>query len=359
MEAPSRRSHIGIIAQLRREPHRFEFFQAVRLLELESSLAGNQASIGFDIPPQREVVRLRAAPSLSFPSSSLPQTATSENQTTELRQSALTLVGTLGTLPQHYSELLLKRIQLKDYSLRDFLDAFQHRSASFFYRAWRKYRFPFEFEHARPRGKRDDDFTLTLRALVGLGTSGLMRDEAPEWMYFSGLFADPRRSQVGLEGLLKDVLDTPVEVEQFVGRWLELEPEQCSRLSSAQGGGDFHRLGMGFVLGTRVWDVQSTIRARVGPLRRADFVSLLPGTPRLARVERLVRDYLNADISCEMELSLAPGDAAPVRLGGLSRLGQDSFLEAGASGSKSVVVRITLRTDRSTMAPRGPAAKLN
>lgn len=359
METASRRPHIGVATELRREPHRFEFFQAVRLLELEAGLTSERAAIGFDTPPQREAVRIRAAPGLSFPCSSLPQATSSPEQPAELRQSSLTMVGTLGVLPKHYTELVLKRIQLKDFALRDFLDIFHHRAAAFFYRAWRKYRFAFDFEHARRSAKEDDDFSLTLRSLIGLGTQGLGRDHAPEWMYFSGLFANPRRSQAGLEGLFRDVLGTSVQIDQFVGRWLELEPDQCSRLSSALGEEETRGLGIGFVLGTRVWDVQTAIRARVGPLLRADFVSLLPGTERLARLEGLVRDYLNAEISCQLELILAPGEATPARLGGVARLGRDSFLEADAFTSKSVVVRITLRTDRSTPAPQRPLDVMN
>jgi len=192
---------------------------------------------------------------------------------------------------------------------------------------------------------------LTLRSLVGLGTAGLARDESPEWLYFSGLFADQRRSQAGLAGMLRDVLGAPAQVEQFVGRWLELEPEQCSRLSSGPHLDDSSRLGVGFVLGTRVWDVQTKIRARVGPLMREDFVQLLPGTPRLAAAEQLIRDYLNADIACELELVLAPGQAQAIRLGGISLLGRDTFLEPCGSSTLPVVVRINLRTDRASSNP--------
>jgi len=346
MEAASGRPDAGVARELWREPQDFEFCQAVRLLELEACRPGERGSIGNDTPPERESVRIRSEPSLAFPSHALESLSKDAGGTPELRQTMLGLVGALGILPQHYTELVLKRVQQKDFALSDFLDLFQHRTASFLFRAWRKYRFAYDFEHMRRSGRGDDDFTHTLRALVGLGTGGLAHDDAPAWLYFSGLFADPRRSQAGLAGILRDELQAPVVVDQFVGRWMQLEPEQCSRISSAAGNEEARGLGLGFVLGTRVWDVQSAVRARVGPLRRDDFVSLLPGSQRLRGVEDLIRDYLDAELACELELTLAPGEALPARLGGPARLGRDTFLEASASSTKPVVVRIFLRTDR-------------
>ena len=52
------------------------------------------------------------------------------------------MVGTSGTLPLHYTEVLLDRLHAKDSALADFLDAFQDRSVAFFYRAFSKYHLP-------------------------------------------------------------------------------------------------------------------------------------------------------------------------------------------------------------------------
>ena len=52
------------------------------------------------------------------------------------------LTGPLGILPYSYTEFMLERMRAKDSSLQDFLDIFNHRMISFFYRAWEKYRFP-------------------------------------------------------------------------------------------------------------------------------------------------------------------------------------------------------------------------
>jgi type VI secretion system protein ImpH len=157
MAAESGRTNPGLIGQLHREPHRFNFFQAVRLLErLLCRGEGGFQPVGHDAPPEREVVRFRAAPSLSFPASAVcqlrapPAGPVDGAAPPEMAVAFLGLTGPNGVLPYHYTRLLLERIRLRDYSLRDYLDLFNHRFTSFFYRAWVKYRLPFAYERNRP-----------------------------------------------------------------------------------------------------------------------------------------------------------------------------------------------------------------
>ena len=86
----------------------------------------------------------------------------------------LGLTGPNGVLPSHYTTLLIERIRAR-ISLRDFLDLFNHRTASLFYRAWQKYRFPFTYEQScwSTAGEPDDLLTQCLYCLLGLGTGGL------------------------------------------------------------------------------------------------------------------------------------------------------------------------------------------
>ena len=64
MATESRRAPAAVADALQHEPWRFEFFQAVRLLEL---MARERKPVGYDFPAEQEVVRFLALASRSFP----------------------------------------------------------------------------------------------------------------------------------------------------------------------------------------------------------------------------------------------------------------------------------------------------
>src|SRR5262249_43284503 len=191
----------------------FDFFQAVRLLErvfleqAQDDPRRRRHAVGREEPPEREVVRFRALPSLSFPAGSISElrppaagaAANGEGPPPEMSVAFLGRVGPSGVLPHHSPPLLLQRIRDKDSALRDSLALFHHRLISFFYRAWEKYRLPFAYERCRidPPDDGMDPATGGLYALVGLGTAGLrgqleVDDEA--FLFYSGHFAHYPRS---------------------------------------------------------------------------------------------------------------------------------------------------------------------
>ena len=336
MAAQSGGNSAALSQQLQERAAQFEFFQAVRLMHWLGRADGNDAPlhsgapaqrVGDDFAPAEEVVRFRATPSHSFPAGSvvevrggngdsphLPErpegcfaqmgtVPVSAPSPPEMTVAFHGLTGPQGVLPQHYTALLIERVRGKDFSLRDFLDMFNHRALSHFYRAWRKYRFPFAYEDSAgvppldgltkplekpPKGgtPTDDLFTQCLYCLLGLGTGGQrgrahFADEA--LLYFGGHFAHWPRSAIALESVLNEYFQIPVAVKQFQGEWLYLAVEDRSALPPRQGKGDspifaetkigtvpsqgqYTALGSEAVIGQRVWDVESKFRVRLGPL---------------------------------------------------------------------------------------------
>jgi type VI secretion system protein ImpH len=303
------------------EPHRFDFFQAVRLLERLLPEGAGHAPAGGDGPPEREAVRFRATPSLGFPASAVAQLRPlAESSPAEMVVSFLGLTGPSGALPYHYTRLLLRQIRDKDSSLRDWLDLFNHRLVSLFYRAWEKYRLPFAYERARRTEGRPDRCTQALYSLVGLGTAGLrgrqeFDDEAV--LYYAGHFAHQPRSASALGDVLGDHFDMPVAVEQMQGQWLVLERDDRTLLPGRGcRKGRNNQLGMNAVLGERVWDVQSKFRLRVGPLDYAQFRRHLPNGLGLKPLCQLARTYAGPDLSFDVQLVLRATEVPACRLGG-------------------------------------------
>ncbi len=334
MAAESGRTGARLSERLFQEPYRFDFFQAVRLLErlLAERAQGDprqrRAPVGYD-QPEQELVRFRAQNSLSFPPAPIiqikqprPRDPLPDGEPPpEMTVSFMGLTGPVGVMPHHYTALLLRRVREKDFSLRDFLDLFNHRVLSLFYRAWEKYRLPFAYERSRltaGEGK-DDGITRGLYCLVGMGTGGLrdrqeFADEA--FLYYAGLFAHFPRSAGSLEGLLGDYFQLPIEVHQFQGRWLTLRPEDCTILPSSQiPQGMNLQLGIETVAGDRIWDIRSTFRIRVGPLGIQQFRSLMPSTHGLRALSQMVRMYVGPELDFDVQLVLRPAEVPACRLG--------------------------------------------
>jgi len=331
-----RRKDIALSERLRQEPWRFEFFQAVRLLEL---MAQERKPVGYDFPAEQEVVRFLALASRSFPAGSIARIGAGRADrdkpaAPQMQVAFMGLTGPAGVLPESYLELLLQRQRDRDFALRDFLDLFNHRTISLFYRAWEKYRFPVSYERAHRTPGAPDLFTGCLECLVGTGTRKLkgrlpFRDEV--LLRYAGHFAHFPRSAVVLEAILANYLQVAVRVEQFVGRWLALDIEQRTAMPSAAcPGGRFNQLGVDLVIGTQVWDVQSTFRIRVGPLRHSMYASLLPGTEGLRQLMLLARMYAGPELDFEVQLVLEAAEVPRCRLGGrrgvVSHLGWNAWL---------------------------------
>jgi type VI secretion system protein ImpH len=322
MAAASERENAGLSRQLLREPHRFDFFQAVRLLERQAyaQADGTGEPVGRDAAPDREVVRIRAAASLSFPPAPVLELRPARGSgPLEMVVAFLGLTGPCGVLPYHYTALLLRRLRNKDASLDDFLDLFNHRFASLFYRAWQKYRLPFAYEQARLDGGDADPCTLGLYCLVGLGTGGLrgrLRIDDEAFLFYGGHFAHHPRSAVALEALLQDYFEMPIEVQQLHGQWLCLERGERTALPAAGARlGSHTELGVDVIVGERVWDVQSMFRLRVGPLTYRQFRLLMPGGDGLRPLCELTRSYAGPELSFDVQPVLRADEVPRCRLG--------------------------------------------
>ena len=341
MQAAQRRIDAGVVERLLDEPYRFQFFQAVRVLEVwfakhVSRRAGERVAgrIGF-----RSTLSLTFAPSelesatpydragAALPSIDDCRAAMADHSLAriELTPSFFGMLGGNGALPLHYTEQLIAREQLqRDRAAREFLDVFSDRATALFYKAWKKYRLPFHYE--LDKNERYLPLLLALAGLAHMPTRaalqrgpGALVDEA------LGGYALPIRqvpmSAAYLQRALSEYFRVPVQVEQFIGKWYEVPPERFSRLGLAN-----VKLGATALAGERVWQRDMRARIVVGPLNKKDYEAFLPGSPRAIALERLLSIAAGDMLEYEVWLVLAREEVGTSQLGAGARLGWDAFL---------------------------------
>jgi type VI secretion system protein ImpH len=317
---------------LLREAHRFDFFQAVRVLErLAAEKADSGAGrhpVGEDFAPRQEAVRFRVHTSQNFPAGEIvnicPGAAKepASEPPPEMIVAFLGLTGPNGVLPRHYTSMLIERVRAKDYALRDFLDLFHHRVISLYYRAWEKYRFPIAYERMarEEHPAKEDLFTDCLYCLLGLGTNKLrgrvnFDDEA--FLYYGGFFAHAPRNAISLEAMLADYFEQMVRVLQFRGQWLYLSRDDQSALPTAELPEGLNcQLGRNVIVGERVWDIEGKFRVRLGPLGFADFRQFMPDGDALLPLSQMVRTYVGPQFDFDVQPVLKAAEVPWCQLGG-------------------------------------------
>ena len=346
MQPPKRRFEPAVIERLFAQPQRFQYFQAVRLLELWFKRHGrigagavarhlrfeNSTRLSF---PASELEAMRADPPEAAPGRAAPDAEGMPRlQYIRITPAFMGLLGGSGALPAHYTERIAGQVlHEKDDSARAFLDTFSNRSLALFYEAWRKYRLELKYQI---EGR--DGFLPLLLSLAGLGPQALRQrfvdDSHGELLdesigYFGTSIRHKPASAVQIARVLSEYFGEQVKAEQFVGRWYDVPEEQQSRLGFGAA-----LLGAGAMAGTRVWQRDLCMRIVVGPLRRARFDAFLPGGKAARALASMLSMMTGVTLEYEIQLVLHGEDVRGTALDeGAGRLGWDSFMVTLDGGS--------------------------
>lgn len=210
--------------------------------------------------------------------------------------------GPTGALPVHLTEYAYQREKHeRDPSLREFLNIFQHRVASLFYRAWADSQ-----PHVGLLRTNRNLFSKAVGAMVGHGPAAWGREALADTtrLGLAAQFSNHTRHAEGLVKVVANVLGWPCQVEQFAGSWLHPEPDDKKA-----------GLGLGMRLGRRVWCAQSKVRVVLGPVAYSDYVGLLRTPLARQRLFEACWAYLGLTTSCEYQASVYPEGVPPIRLG--------------------------------------------
>jgi len=303
---------------LAREPWLFEFHQAVRLLQLA---AIGKSPVGHGHAPASEPVRFAASPTLTFPGAEIAgfQAPANVDGAARVTVTFFGLFGPNGVLPHHYTSLIIARNRRKDDATSRFLDLFNHRLISLFHRAWEKTTPAIAYEQAQARGAAEGGaFTDIIFSILGLACPELRHrssfDDQALIPYANVLLKKPAPA-IAIEDALRHWLGVPVRLGQFHGRWLALDRCQWSRLAGRPDEAANAVVGRTALLGSRIWDVQSCFRVRVGPLTYQDFQKFMPDGSAFAPFGQFTRMMAGAQFDFELQPVLLAAEVPGCCLG--------------------------------------------
>ncbi len=319
------------------------FFQLVSYLERLTAGAARVGSVG---PVIEEMVRFRHDPSLGFSSGDVSEVTLRQvpvraeepyarRQLFEVVTQFLGLTGSVSPLPLYMAEEIAQ--EDPDQAVRrEFLDLFHHRLLSLLYRIESKYRVTSEANSTHT-----DQWSRRLLALAGFDTyEGERTSKLPiqRLLRIVPLLASRARTAEKMEAALEDVLGDKlagarVRVEQFVGRWVDID----ARL---QIGRSNHILGKNTVLGGKAFDRMGKIKIHIEPLPTTVYRRMMPGGDLLPQAREVVRLFLKDPLEYEFELGLTEGVTQTFNLSSTqsAQLGRDTWLGKGKQIRLSIPV---------------------
>lgn len=296
------------VERLRREPARFDLDQAAIVALVAAGLPRGEP----------EELRLRTGARLSMAGGAILAAKPVEG---ELTVATFGLTGVGGALPRHHSAMVAAEQRKRSMALHAFLDMLGRRTTGLYVKAGAKY---------RPT-RNPEPTERALSAAIGMGTPHLgdrLRLPNETLLYHAGNLAARGRSAERLRAMLEAETGRRVEIEEFAGGFIRLPESEQTRLPKGRDAPQHAALGVSAAAGAQVWDPQARLIIRFGPLDRAEFDSLLPGTPAWLRITQLARLFVGPDTSFAVNLVLRAQDVPAAGLAAGARLGWTSWMGA-------------------------------
>lgn len=295
--AYSRLKAEGILQVLAEQASTANVYRFCQVLE---QVLDEQPPLESTAHPGDDRVRFRPDPGMGFPAGELKGLEIDEafpDQPLTVRTRLLGLYGVDSPLPTAYLDDIAQRREGHE-ALEHFLDIFNHRIFTQFYRIWRKYSYPATFE---PGGR--DVTSQCLLGLIGLGVPGTAARIATPMSRFLALLSVmrlPTRNAEGIGALVK--LLAPQTEVQVTGHWPQRVPlAQPASLSPERP----VMLGQGMPLGAVGHDANSQLRLRLCTEDQDEAREWLPGGRLIADLRVLLEVYLGWRCTALLQLIIA------------------------------------------------------
>lgn len=307
MDRTSQPARAGLTERLAPDINRINFYRFCQLLEQSDPPF---PPLGSTSSPADDPVRFRPHPGMGFPVSELKnveQDPDVPDAPPTVRTTFMGLYGVDSPLPTAYLDYIAQRQDGHD-ALMAFLDIFNHRFITQYYRIWRKYNYPASFEPGAV-----DNISRCLLGLIGLGIPGSENHIATPVSRFLALLSVmrlPTRTAEGitaLVGLLAPQTKAtviPHDPQQVVLS----EPSGLSRASRVS-------LKTRALLGSTGVDVNSQLLLKLYTEDAGEAQGWLPGGQLHTDLLVLLRVYLGWRCQARLQLTLPVSLLPAARLG--------------------------------------------
>lgn len=300
---------VAMLAALQKEPWRYDFFSALRLIERAYP---QMPPLGTSMRLRDDPVRLAQHVSLSFEPTMIKRLNIIPDAPARLEVTFFGLLGPNAPMPLYLSEeALANKVNQQDCSMGHFLDIFHHRLLSLLFRAWSK-------------GGTGPCLESYLRAFTSTFHSA---EEKNGEHCFGRFFVEQRRNAQGLCRLLQHAFGLPAQIQPFRRNWMTLSEADVTLLGRS-------RLNPGVTLGKRVYGLQNYVEIVLRPIDFAAYQRCLPGQEQFSAMIKLIRRYMGDAIQWSITLTLCPSLRPPLQLSGSATLGHSTWLGPGKSESQ-------------------------
>ncbi len=296
------------------------FFQLLRSLETDVSQFGRGNS------PKREPARICQSMRLSFATQDNASfVAGTADLPAKVETMTIGLMGPDAPMPLHLTRWVLDRLSNRwfagdaegitsDTTFVDFCNLLQHRTISLYYRAWADTRPEVQIE----RGEKTRIMAM-LKAVAGIAPES-DKDFNDIKLRQAASLAQQVRSPERLAVFLSEVVSAPVQINEFIGHWMDVAPNLQSRL------GRVHSvLGQSAVVGNRSYQRSDCAEIRVGPVDRETFDAFMLGTEKTEALRRALLFAAGQDVAFDLRIVLEKSQIPEAKLGE-ARLSTSSWL---------------------------------
>ena len=325
--------NLKLINALREEPWEYDFFAMARRFQDTHDGPG----FGYSVRPRQDPIRFGQYARMAIASRSI-HSVESDGERLRVKLLFSGLFGPNAPMPYHLTEVINDRRQHhNDDSISAFADIFHHRFFSLFYRAWADSDPVLSMD--KGLGSDQDVFARFIGSLGGtfLTESDEFQDLGQR--YYMGHIGPSSARPEGLEKVLFDHTGAKIEVQEFIGTWLDIDQEDCLSLGNSQ-------LGDGKIVGGSVYSPASAFEIKIGPLSAEEYETFLPAGENAKLVREIVTATIGLELQWRVRLLRDPKTVSNMALGqsGVGRLGYDTWM--GVSDDNTPIDDLVLSHSR-------------